>query len=116
MRRFLMVVASARALQAPPQRTRHAPLHAAVAAPAKLASHDPEGEKPSDVQSRGVVMAAALGTIAVLAAPKTAHASTAEPTAALVASTIPSKLARQILQIERLNVDSNGSGDRKSHK
>jgi len=135
MLRICFVLASARALQAPPQQKRAmTPLHAAdaalavdadafdsfgvaaVAASAKLASHDPEGEKPSDVQSRGVVMAAALGTIAVLAAPKTAHASTAEPTAALVASTIPNKLARQILQIERLNVDSNGSGDRKSHK
>ena len=33
-----------------------------------------------------------------------------------MASGIPNKLARQLLQIERLNVDSNGSGDRRTHK
>ena len=33
-----------------------------------------------------------------------------------VASGIPNKLARQLLQIERLNVDSNGSGDRRTYK
>merc|ERR1719247_405159 len=45
-----------------------------------------------------------------------AWASIAEPTQSAVASAIPNKVARQILQIERLNVDSNGSGDRKTHK
>lgn len=45
-----------------------------------------------------------------------AWASIAEPTQSAVASAVPNKVARQILQIERLNVDSNGSGDRKTHK
>jgi len=55
--------------------------------------------------------------VAVLAAaPKTARASIAEPVQPAVASGIPNKLARQLLQIERLNVDSNGSGDRRTHK
>jgi len=91
---------------------------AAVAASAKLASQDPAGEKPSDAQTRGVVLAtAAAGAVAVLAAaPKTARASIAEPVQPAVASGIPNKLARQLLQIERLNVDSNGSGDRRTHK
>ena len=42
---------------------------------------DPAGEKPSDAQTRGVVLAtAAAGAVAVLAAaPKTARASIAEP-------------------------------------
>ncbi len=62
--------------------------------------------------------AEALGrAVAVLAAaPKTARASIAEPVQPAVASGIPNKLARQLLQIERLNVDSNGSGDRRTHK
>ena len=51
-----------------------------------------------------------------LVLPKTARASIAEPVQPAVASGIPNKLARQLLQIERLNVDSNGSGDRRTHK
>ena len=137
MLRISLLLASARALQAPPRAHRATHLRAAeaalavdaadafdqfgvaaVAASAKLASQDPAGEKPSDAQTRGVVLAtAAAGAVAVLAAaPKTARASIAEPVQPAVASGIPNKLARQLLQIERLNVDSNGSGDRRTHK
>ena len=137
MLRFCFLLVSARALQAPPHARRATHLRAAeaalavdaadafdqfgvaaVAASAKLASQDPAGEKPSDAQTRGVVLAtAAAGAVAVLAAaPKTARASIAEPVQPAVASGIPNKLARQLLQIERLNVDSNGSGDRRTHK
>jgi len=137
MLRFCFLLVSARALQAPPRAHRATHLRAAeaalavdaadafdqfgvaaVAASAKLASQDPAGEKPSDAQTRGVVLAtAAAGAVAVLAAaPKTARASIAEPVQPAVASGIPNKLARQLLQIERLNVDSNGSGDRRTHK
>ena len=137
MLRISLLLAGAHALQAPPRQRHATRLHAAeaalavdaadafdqfgvaaVAASAKLASQDPAGEKPSDAQTRGVVLAtAAAGAVAVLAAaPKTARASIAEPVQPAVASGIPNKLARQLLQIERLNVDSNGSGDRRTHK
>jgi len=137
MLRISLLLAGAQALQAPPRQRRATHLRAAeaalavdaadafdqfgvaaVAASAKLASQDPAGEKPSDAQTRGVVLAtAAAGAVAVLAAaPKTARASIAEPVQPAVASGIPNKLARQLLQIERLNVDSNGSGDRRTHK
>ena len=137
MLRISLLLAGAHALQAPPRQRRATHLRAAeaalavdaadafdqfgvaaVAASAKLASQDPAGEKPSDAQTRGVVLAtAAAGAVAVLAAaPKTARASIAEPVQPAVASGIPNKLARQLLQIERLNVDSNGSGDRRTHK
>ena len=81
MLRLCFLLAVARALQAPPRQRRATQLQAAeavevaadafdqfgvaaVAASAKLASQDPAGEKPSDAQTRGVVLAtAAAGAV-----------------------------------------------------
>ncbi|KAJ8614113.1 hypothetical protein CTAYLR_004643 [Chrysophaeum taylorii] len=44
-----------------------------------------------------------------------ALASVAEPTASAVSKSVDREVARKILQIERLNVDSNGNGDKAKH-
>lgn len=54
------------------------------------------------------------GSIAALV-PGAAVASVAEPTASSVARTVDREVARKILQIERLNVDSNLNGAKAKH-
>lgn len=65
---------------------------------------------PSEAERRAF-LAASAATLAGAAAPATA--STAEPTASGVGKAVDKAVGRKILQIERLNVDSNGQGPRK---
>lgn len=46
---------------------------------------------------------------------RAAYASVAEPSASSVSSAVPRDVARKILQIERLNVDSNSNGPKAKH-
>eukprot|EP00635_Sarcinochrysidales_sp_CCMP3193_P008262 CAMPEP_0118889380 /NCGR_PEP_ID=MMETSP1166-20130328/333_1 /TAXON_ID=1104430 /ORGANISM="Chrysoreinhardia sp, Strain CCMP3193" /LENGTH=217 /DNA_ID=CAMNT_0006827967 /DNA_START=22 /DNA_END=675 /DNA_ORIENTATION=- len=81
------------------------------------------GVSSSGVSSSGVSTAATvrrrealftLGTTVVAVAPA-ARASVAEPTASAIGKAVDPGVARKILQIERLNVDSNVNGDPKKH-
>ena len=46
---------------------------------------------------------------------RAAYASVAAPSASSVSSSVPREVARKILQIERLNVDSNSNGPKAKH-
>ena len=61
--------------------------------------------------ARGPFLSAAAAAAVAAASP--ACASVAEPTASLVGSNVDKGLGRILLQIERLNVDCNNSGERR---